>query len=134
MDWSRQYGTYNKRWFLLMSHHKCNLGPLVSHNLFGKTFIILNTLKTTNDLLEKRSKIYSDRPQTWMHSELIGRKLTVFSVSSQHPCHKIYRRLLHFGLSSRAIPKYYNLIEQEARTLVQDLIESPAKFAAHLRR
>lgn len=38
----------------------------------GKTYIILQTLETINDLLDKRGALYSDRPETVMANELMG--------------------------------------------------------------
>ena len=39
-------------------------------NVLGQHFVILNSLKVTTDLFEKRSSNYSDRPQTTMLMEL----------------------------------------------------------------
>lgn len=44
------------------------LGDIVQWRAFGKTVIILNSEKIANDLLEKRSSIYSDRPPSLMIS------------------------------------------------------------------
>ncbi|KIJ31347.1 hypothetical protein M422DRAFT_90578, partial [Sphaerobolus stellatus SS14] len=44
-DWSKEYG------------------DIVRVKDFGRNIIILNSWKSANDLLEKRSSIYSDRPQ-----------------------------------------------------------------------
>lgn len=38
----------------------------------GNSIIILNSFKAVNDLLEKRSAIYSSRPSTVMLGELMG--------------------------------------------------------------
>ena len=37
-------------------------GDVLSFHVFGKVIIVLNTVKSTKDLLEKRGEIYSDRP------------------------------------------------------------------------
>ena len=37
-------------------------GDILSFHVFGKVIIVLNTVKSTKDLLEKRGEIYSDRP------------------------------------------------------------------------
>ena len=44
---------------------------LVYLNLLGKDVIILNSTKTISDLLDKRSKIYSDKVRTSSFSVLV---------------------------------------------------------------
>lgn len=38
------------------------IGDIIHVNVFGQTFVIVSSLKIAEDLLEKRSSIYSDRP------------------------------------------------------------------------
>ncbi|KAF8637282.1 hypothetical protein AX17_002921 [Amanita inopinata Kibby_2008] len=115
-DWSQKYG------------------PVVFFRIFRRKIVVLNTIKSAIDLLESRSYQYSDRPQAWMYKELIGRKLAVFNISSQHPRFKVYRRLLHSGLNARAIQTYHALIQEETDKLLSNLAEAPQDFIAHLRR
>jgi len=37
-------------------------GNILSFHVFGNVIIVLNSIKATKDLLEKRGEIYSDRP------------------------------------------------------------------------
>ena len=37
-------------------------GDVLSSHVFGKTIVVLNSLKANKDLLEKRSDVYSNRP------------------------------------------------------------------------
>ena len=37
-------------------------GDVLSFYVFGKVIVVLNSIKATNDLLERRGDIYSDRP------------------------------------------------------------------------
>lgn len=37
-------------------------GDIICIQVFGKVIVLLNTVKGTKDLLEKRADIYSDRP------------------------------------------------------------------------
>ena len=54
MPTSREYETYT-RWGK-------EFGDVVHISALGKHIIILNSVKAANDLLERRSAIYSDRP------------------------------------------------------------------------
>ncbi|KIJ13210.1 hypothetical protein PAXINDRAFT_13960 [Paxillus involutus ATCC 200175] len=108
--------------------------PIVFYRIFGRKFVVLNTFKAANDLLEARSNIYSDRPMAWMYNELVNRKMGVFFISSQHPRFKAYRRLLHAGLNPRAVGYYDEILDDERRTLLRNLKSKPDDFMAHLRR
>lgn len=109
-------------------------GPIVYYRIYRKKIIVLNDFKSATDLLETRSSKYSDRPHTWMYLELVGRKLSVFNISSQHERFKTYRKLLHSGLNARAVEKYYHLLREETETLLQRLGEAPQDFISHFRR
>lgn len=37
-------------------------GDIISFHVFGQVIVVLNSIKATKDLLEKRGDIYSDRP------------------------------------------------------------------------
>ena len=37
-------------------------GDVMSFHVFGQVIVVLNSVKATNDLLERRGDIYSDRP------------------------------------------------------------------------
>ena len=39
-------------------------GDVISFHVFGKVIVVLNSLKASKDLLERRGEIYSDRPAT----------------------------------------------------------------------
>jgi cytochrome P450 len=106
----------------------------VFYRIFGRNVVVLNTFKAANDLLEARSNIYSDRPMAWMYKELVNRKMAVFNISSQHPRFKVYRRLLHSGLNSRAVGNYHEILDDERDILIRNLKSKPDDFMAHLRR
>ncbi|KAG7446121.1 cytochrome P450 [Guyanagaster necrorhizus] len=116
-EWSKQYGS-----------------AIIHYRFFGRHFIVLNSVEAALALLEHRSNIYSDRPVVWMYNELAGRGMTVFSVSSQHPHHKIYRRLLQSGLNPRAVQGYQGILERELHILLEGLLNTPENYVKHLRR
>ena len=45
-------------------------GEVVHINVFGQDIIFLNSVRAANDLLDKRSAIYSDRPQLPLFNDL----------------------------------------------------------------
>ncbi|KAK0472806.1 cytochrome P450 [Armillaria novae-zelandiae] len=116
-EWSRQYGS-----------------AIIHYRLFRRHFIVLNSVEASVALLEHRSNIYSDRPMQWMYNELAERGMSVFHISSQHPNHKNYRRLLRYGLNLTAVQGYRGILERELRILLDRLIDSLDNFSRHFRR
>jgi len=47
-------------------------GPLTYINVLGQPVLIINTHEAAVDLLDKRGKIYSDRPHSTMLVDLVG--------------------------------------------------------------
>ena len=45
---------------------RCGTGPIVHLRVLNRHIVILNTLKAADDLLNKRSSIYSSRPRAPM--------------------------------------------------------------------
>ncbi|KAH9943945.1 cytochrome P450 [Amylocystis lapponica] len=109
-------------------------GPVVFLRILRKKTVVLNSLQAAFDLLDARSSVYSERPWSWSHSELAGRSLSVFWISSQHPRFRKYRTLLQSGLNPRAVQAYRHIQEEEARVLLQGLAKTPGDFTAHVRR
>jgi hypothetical protein len=66
-DWAKEYG------------------DLIHTQVFGQHYILLNSLEAAEDLLEKRSAIYSSRPRLPMIVELC-----VYSTHSLHSTHCSY--------------------------------------------
>jgi hypothetical protein len=48
-------------------------GPLTYLKILNRSVLVLNSHEAAKDLLEKRGKIYSDRPHSVMFSELVGK-------------------------------------------------------------
>ncbi|KAH9943944.1 cytochrome P450 [Amylocystis lapponica] len=109
-------------------------GPMVFFRVFRRKVMVLNSLQAAIDLLDNRSSIYSDRPVLYSGRGLDNRKLAVFSISSQHPRFKKYRRLLQSGLNLRATQSYRHVLEDEMQVLLRGLANTPENFVAHIRR
>ncbi|KAJ6582360.1 cytochrome P450 [Mycena capillaripes] len=109
-------------------------GPILCFRIYNQFTIVLNNHRAVHELLERRAAIYSGRPVSWMYHVICGRALTLFNISALHPRHKIYRRILHSGLSAQGVPEYSHILEDEADILIQGLRETPMQFEKHLRR
>jgi len=51
-------------------------GEIISFHVFGKVIVVLNSVKATKELFEKRGEIYSDRPIVPIHEMYTLSRLT----------------------------------------------------------
>lgn len=69
--WAHTYGMYSHPAGLSpMSFNSPNVGEIVYVHLFNKTFVFLNSLRATQDLMVKKGTIYSDRPRFVMWDDV----------------------------------------------------------------
>ncbi len=59
-------------------------GDVISVDVFGSKIIVLNTMKAVNDVLEKRSANFSDRPDMPMIRDLYALFTSTFLVVLIH--------------------------------------------------
>ncbi|TFK64017.1 cytochrome P450 [Pluteus cervinus] len=119
--------------FLQFTEWKAKFGPILSLNLAGQPAIVISSLKVANDLLERRSGIYSDRPRFIVAGEVLtgGLFLPLLSYGDYWRKH---RRAAHEGLRSQVVPTYQAAQELEAVTLAQNLIKSPELWYEEIQR
>ncbi|TDL14934.1 cytochrome P450 [Rickenella mellea] len=102
-------------------------GPIVHIKTFGRHVVVLNTLKAANELLERRSELYSDRPARSVPADSIS---TLPFNQQLKDC----RRLLHHALNPRSTKVYRPGNEEQVRLMLRRLLETPEAFVAHIRR
>lgn len=61
--WKDQYGELLRPYCISQTDRLSFIGPVIYLNLLGQPVIVLNTVQAVEDLLEKRSRIYSARPR-----------------------------------------------------------------------
>ncbi|KAN0130018.1 Cytochrome P450 [Lactarius tabidus] len=104
---------------------------VVHVDVMGSHIVILNSIKSANELLEKRSSIYSDRPPL-KALQLFGIDFNMAFI----PHGSVWRRSRR-GLQENLRPadlESYRPIEQRAvHCLLRNLLSSPDNFEQHLR-
>ncbi|EKM77557.1 hypothetical protein AGABI1DRAFT_130252 [Agaricus bisporus var. burnettii JB137-S8] len=115
----------HKSWLVYSEWFKI-YGDMVYLRVLGRDILVLRDLKTTNDLLEKRSHNYSDRPPLPMLNDHMGWN---FAVASMHygSLWRRHRRLLHDHFNAGVIKKYRPVQISVARILIRNLLESPSE-------
>lgn len=107
-------------------------GNVIFLRLFGRDIVVFNGAQIAEDLLEKRSKIYADRP-TWAMADLIGRQDNVgFTYYSEKL--RTARRLLHSGLGLQNKAIWGTMLEEQTLTLLKQLTESSQDWEHLLKR
>lgn len=106
---------------------KAQYGDVVHFRAFRKSYLILNTLESATELLEKRGSIYSHRPILVMLGQLMGlnRSMALFDNDDTFRQH---RKLAHTALGHGPIRRYHGLQERIALQLVSALLHQPADF------
>ncbi|KAJ7495373.1 cytochrome P450 [Mycena latifolia] len=115
MEWSREYDS-----------------DIIHLNLAGQSVIVLSSLEATTALLEKRSAVYSDRPDVPMVTdmELMGWDFNV-GLMRYGDTWRTNRRLLNQTFNVKAARQYRPLELAASRAVLPRLLDSPDGFFDH---
>ncbi|KAJ7775174.1 cytochrome P450 [Mycena metata] len=108
-------------------------GDITSVTVFGQPVVVVSSLKTATEMLDKKSSIYSDRPILQMCGELVGWNSGIVLSHYGTPRFRRSRKYFHqlFG-SQTNLKKFYPLEEEETHKFLQRLVESPDQFLSHI--
>ncbi|KAJ7500231.1 cytochrome P450 [Mycena galericulata] len=107
-------------------------GPVSHFSVFGRNFVVLNSLEAITDLFQGRSRIYCSRPRMVMAGDMVGRDKSMLFLP-YGPRFKETQRLLHGFLRPSALPQHWKLQEKAMNGLLSKLLSSPDKFERHIR-
>ncbi|KAJ7453461.1 cytochrome P450 [Mycena latifolia] len=115
MEWSKEYDS-----------------DIIHLNFAGQSVIVLSSLEATTSLLEKRSSIYSDRPDVPMVTdpELMGWDSNV-ALMKYGDTWRRNRRLMNETFNTKAAHQYRPLEIAASRALLQRLLDRPDAFLDH---
>ncbi|KAK1223031.1 hypothetical protein PQX77_014108 [Marasmius sp. AFHP31] len=106
-------------------------GDVFHLEVFGHHTIVLNSAKAINDLLEKRSGNYSDRPDMPMFMDLIE-STWHFALIRYSDWWRMHRRTFHQRFQQRVVSEYYDIQRTAASSLISNLTSSPEDFVSHV--
>ncbi|KIJ57779.1 hypothetical protein HYDPIDRAFT_34800 [Hydnomerulius pinastri MD-312] len=112
-DWSKKYG------------------DLLYVEIFGQKLLVLNSEKVAEELLDKRSQNYSDRPQVPMVT-LMGWEFNV-GFLQYGPSWRKHRKAMHQALNLQAMLNYRHIQLNSVRQLVRNILQVPDEMEAHIR-
>ncbi|KAJ7853756.1 cytochrome P450 [Mycena leptocephala] len=107
-------------------------GDCVYVTVLGQPIVILGSLTVARDLLNQRSAIYSSRPRLVMAGELVGFNQSI-PLMPYTPRFLALRRLIHKELSVDGLQKYWPLLEEESRFLIEKVLLKPDRLLDYVR-
>ncbi|EJD02108.1 CyP450 monooxygenase [Fomitiporia mediterranea MF3/22] len=107
-------------------------GEVVHVHVFNQSIIIVNTAKAANDLFEKRSSIYSDRPRLPLLGELTGFDW-VFALMVYGDLWKKYRKLFISKFGPGTVQMFNPAQDYASTKLLELLLDRPEEFEDHVR-
>ncbi|KAI1616059.1 putative cytochrome P450 oxidoreductase [Exophiala viscosa] len=108
-------------------------GPVYSLILGTKTLIVLSSAEAVKDLLDKRSAIYSDRPEMYIGQDLGSGGLRLLMMGYT-PTWRSIRKLVHGLLNVTAATRYLPYQMLENRQMLYEILQKPDDIQHHIRR
>ncbi|OTA84711.1 hypothetical protein M434DRAFT_377643 [Hypoxylon sp. CO27-5] len=107
-------------------------GPIYSLMLGTKVMIVLSSDQAIKDLLDKRSNIYSSRPETYLGNIVSGdQRMLLMEYGDRW---RVPRKLVHNSLNIKAARTYVPYQDLENKAMLLAFLENPDHFADHIRR
>jgi len=107
-------------------------GPIYSLVLGTTVTIVLSSDAVVKDLLDKRSGIYSSRPEMYISSLASGNlRMVLMEYGDQW---RRIRRLFHSFLHLKAVKAYVPYVELESASIMVALLNEPHLVFSHVRR
>ncbi|KAM5537299.1 hypothetical protein V8D89_009029 [Ganoderma adspersum] len=123
--------TYQERTFAEWTRQ---FGDVVFARIFRRPVLVLGSLRAAQDLLEKKSGNYSDRPRLILLAELMGWDNVITHMGYGDRFRK-HRRWMHDNFQTKtALQSYQPIQRRETYTLLSGLLAHPADFLAHINR
>ncbi|KIX97064.1 uncharacterized protein Z520_07178 [Fonsecaea multimorphosa CBS 102226] len=107
-------------------------GPIYSLILGTKTYIVLNTDAAVKDLLDKRSAMYSSRPEMYMAHDIAsgGLRTVTMPYGSQW---RMMHTVTHSILNIKAATSYIPYQDLENKFMLVNLLDRPEEFETHIK-
>ncbi|KAJ7626299.1 cytochrome P450 [Mycena polygramma] len=118
--------------WLTFSRWAEDYGPIVHLRILGKSIIIINDLNYAIDLLDKKGRIYSNRPALVMGGEIVGWNKGPALIQFGKKWAD-YRRLMaqFLGTRSKIETTYTNTLQSATHGFLRNLLQSPIVWKDH---
>ncbi|PVH70571.1 cytochrome P450 [Cadophora sp. DSE1049] len=124
----------SKPWLQFKAWSRANGNGLLTVWIGRTPAVICNDAWSASELMEKRSNIYSSRPNYVIFGDLTDQAVTNQVLLPYNDHWRLQRRVMHMALGSQAIHPYRTFQADESRVLMRDLLNDPLNFAHHFER
>ncbi|KAJ7671882.1 cytochrome P450 [Mycena rosella] len=107
-------------------------GDVMSVSVLGQPIIFLTSPQAASDLLDRKSAIYSDRPELVFIGELVGYKESL-PLCTYGDSFREQRKLVAEALGPRNTSAWRELEEGKVKEFLGELLEKPELFLEHIR-
>ncbi|KAH7077572.1 putative cytochrome P450 oxidoreductase [Paraphoma chrysanthemicola] len=107
-------------------------GPITGLKLGQTNMLLLNDPSAIRDLLEKKSSIYSSRPDLYIRE--LGNGSLNIAFRDNDDTWRRQRKTYHLRLNVKSANQYLPYQTFDSVQLLNDLLEEPADFSRHLQR
>ncbi|KAK8024078.1 cytochrome P450 [Apiospora rasikravindrae] len=108
-------------------------GPIYSLVLGGRAMVVLSSDQAVKDLLDKRSAIYSSRPDAYIPQDIASDGLRPLFMEYGKTW-RMVRKLAHSVLNVQVARTYVPYQDLEVKAMLMGLLENPGDFVNHIRR
>ncbi|KAL0960673.1 hypothetical protein HGRIS_005702 [Hohenbuehelia grisea] len=108
-------------------------GDMIFLGVVRNPILVLNSSASAQDLLEKRSAIYSSRPVRTMQAELMGFSF-LFSGLPYDSWYKQHRNMFHKYFQSKVVSNYHHIQLKHTHTLLRNLLHDCSQLDHFVRR
>lgn len=102
--------------------------------ILGQPYIILNSFQHAVDMFEKKSSIYSSRPNLAMGGELVGWNRSLILVPYGATFREYRRLIFQFMGSKKHLERFQPLLEDKARDFIVNLYKDPVNRVKHIQQ
>jgi len=109
-------------------------GDVVYVRLFSKPALILNSLRASQDLLDKKAFAYSDKAHFILLLDLFQFRPCIGFMPFSEQWRR-HRKWFQGALETKSMLEGYRVLQRrEARRLLSELIQAPAQYSLHIKR
>ncbi|KDQ64958.1 hypothetical protein JAAARDRAFT_116817 [Jaapia argillacea MUCL 33604] len=108
-------------------------GDLTYLHMVNQSILFINAPSVAYELLDKRSRIYSDRPYLPMASGLVGWNNSVIFAPYDSNAFREQRKLLQSHIGSKArVKNFWEIQETMTSRFIKRLLDTPEDFLRHI--
>jgi cytochrome P450 len=115
--------------WLTFNDWRSTYGDIIYARLLSKPVLVVNSEEVAKDLFERRSSIYSDRPQSIVYEAFASDFNTGFMPYGNR--WRLHRRIFHQAFHQAAVPAYHAALIRSAHKMLFSLLQDPDNYPTH---